>query len=127
MLAIEHFARELVLPSDSWLKTSRVDALEVCKLGIRTPSDQDVNSAEPVIMLTVQVAEGGTWCISVHGKRINPESCTLLSKFPTSLPPDCFNNLLLELDKLSVCPGNPDKHFVDIVQSKTEQKSGEMV
>ena len=46
------------------------------------------------------------------------KKCFLLKYFPDKLTPAALNDLMAVLEKCSVCPGHPDKHFVEMAQSK---------
>ena len=43
------------------------------------------------------------------------KECSSLKNFPDKLTPAALNDLL---EKCFVCPGHPDKHFVEVAQCK---------
>lgn len=76
------------------------------------------------------IKEDFTWELLIHGCKVKCEN--LLSSFPDKLT---HSNQVLDLvhllDNATICPGNPDKKFVEMVSSRrkrrVESKSGEVV
>ena len=50
---------------------------------------------------------------------MSPGKCTLLYKFPTHLRYSDLQELLSTIDKLQVCAGHPDQHFVQFIEEKS--------
>jgi hypothetical protein len=67
------------------------------------------------------VASDGTWTLIVHDHQVNPTTCPPLRSIPSVLEDESvIFNILNNIDRLRVCPGHPDKHFIELVQ--TERK-----
>ena len=46
------------------------------------------------------------------------KECSSLTNFPDKRTPAALNDLMAVLEKCSLCPGHPDKHFVEMAQCK---------
>lgn len=70
-----------------------------------------------------------TWSVFVHGHSVDNRS-QILSAIPLNLDCESFRHILSILNKSTVCPGHPDRHFLDMVLSKKGEsmtsKSGEV-
>ena len=55
-----------------------------------------------------------SWTLVVHVQQVNKTTCTPLCSFPSVLQ-DEFATFDL-LNHIEVCPGQPDKHFVELLQ-----------
>ncbi len=77
------------------------------------------SSAIPsVVSHSLNVFEDCTWSLYVYTNRVEVENCVALSRFPSHLCPDMLRNLVNSVDKLPVCAGHPDTHFVEMLQGK---------
>ena len=59
-----------------------------------------------------------TWKLIVHGQQVSRKSCSLLSSFPAKLTHEQLQRLINTLESSSVCPGNPDEKFVELIKVK---------
>ena len=67
----------------------------------------------------LSVNSNGTWTLVVHGQQVLQSTCTPLRSFPSVLPDEATTfNLLNHISQLRVCPGQPDKHFVKLLQKR---------
>ena len=61
----------------------------------------------------------GTWTLVVHGQQVNHTTCTPLHSIPSVLQDEsAIFNFLNNIDQLRVCPRQPDKHFVELIQKR---------
>ena len=54
----------------------------------------------------------------MHGHQVNSTKCAPLSDVPHKLNNESLKVLVAKLDSCRVCPGHPDKKFVEMVISK---------
>lgn len=55
----------------------------------------------------------------MHGQQVHQSMCTPLCSFPSVLPDEAATfNLLNHINQLRDCPGQPDKHFVKLLQKR---------
>ncbi len=59
-----------------------------------------------------------TWSLFVHNVKITRTRCSLLSTTPEVLSPDTLNQLVILLNKLHVCAGQPDDKFVKMCEAQ---------
>ena len=59
-----------------------------------------------------------TWCLFVHNVEIERNCCPLLAATPEKLSSDALNQLIVVIDKLRVCPGQPDAKFIEMCEAK---------
>ena len=70
------------------------------------------------IDLSLVVKEDFTWSLTVHGVDVDGKRCPSISKFSNPLLPVNVNQFIECLDKLAICPGHPDSHFVEFAMAK---------
>lgn len=58
------------------------------------------------------------WTLFVHNHRVTASNCPQLSNHFSIKNAANLNSLLTEIDKLTLCSGQPDTHFVDMVTAK---------
>ena len=58
------------------------------------------------------------WALFVHNHRITSGTCQALKSIPAKLDEDSLFTLLNTVDRLHVCAGHPEKHFVEFLHSK---------
>ena len=60
-----------------------------------------------------------TWTLLVvHSQQVNHPICTPLRSIPQLLPVESAIINFNKIDQLRVCPGQPDKHFVKLIQKR---------
>ena len=59
-----------------------------------------------------------SWTAFVHGHPVSNSTCVPLASIPDKLEHDSLKLLLSKLDSSSVCPGNPDRNFVEMLVTK---------
>ena len=127
-LNLEDLHESLVLPDSQWTRLFTRDALQVCKL--QQPSPSSSAQSAPVVTHSLKINSDLTWLAFVHGHRVDSKLSPPLSTIPDKLDPEALNRLLSKLDTSTVCPGHPDKQFVEMVLSKKGKlpsRSGEVV
>ena len=114
--AIEVFHQSITLPSPSWMDVSAspVQSITLCKV-----SNVPTVSTQPVIIShCLKIESDLTWTLFVHNHKLVKEKCSSLEAFPGTLSSESLRDLLLILDQLHVCCGQPDTHFVSMVNAK---------
>ena len=110
---------EVNLPSRKWAIMSGVNELKLCKMADRT------QHGDVAIIITLVVKDDLSWTLHVHDRCIQPLQCTVLKHFPTIATPSKLNEMLQHIDRLSVCPGHPDEHFIQMAKQKKSVKDGQ--
>ncbi len=72
---------------------------------------------QPIITHSVRVNTDLSWEAFVHGKSVSSSKSQLLAKFPDVLDIESFNSLITCLDLSTLCPGHPDKQFVEMLST----------
>ena len=117
MATIQEIHNKLRLPSSRWSDqtSSSNHELRLCKLG-----DYDGNN---VVIQSLVVQNDFTWSLKVHGVAVDGERCPSLNMFANRLSDRDINRPIEHLDKLQVCPGHPDSHFIELANAKGGFKS----
>lgn len=124
-LTLQDFRDSLELPNSQWTCQFTQDALQLCKL--QQPSSSSSAQSAPVVIHSLTINSDLTWLAFVHGHKVDSKRLPPLSTIPDKLDSETINGLLLKLDTTTVCPGHPDKQFVEMVLSKRDKlpsKSG---
>ena len=79
-----------------------------------------LKSQPPIKLIkSLTINEDFSWSVHVHGYRLNATTCSALCHVPEKIKTKAtLNKLLLTLDKLNVCSGNPDAHFLALADSR---------
>ena len=100
------------LPANWQLVSTEDDSRQYCKVGTGGSSGPCTVSA------SVSISANGTWTAFFDGKKI-PATSFALSRFPPVLTSQVMESeLISELNKSALCPGNPDNIFVKIYRRK---------
>ena len=67
---------------------------------------------------SLTLSQDKTWVVHVHGKSLDGTKCTALAQFPVRPSVVKQNQIIAVLDKLKVCPGNPDEQYLDLGDSR---------
>ena len=62
-----------------------------------------------------------SWTLLIHGQQVSHQNCSLLLSFPIKLTQAHLQSLINTLEHASVCPGNPDIKFVEMINDKTKK------
>ena len=79
------------------------------------PQSESVTS---VVTHSLTISNDLSWTAVVHGHQVNSTKCVPLSDVPNRLNSESLKILVEKLDSCRVCPGHPDKNFVEMVMSK---------
>ena len=111
-MTIKDVHDNLELPSGKWSdQTSNANTeLKLCKLGQHGHSN--------VVVLSIVIQSDFTWSLTVNGVAVDGERCPAISMFQNPLSDQDIKGLIERLDKLQVCPGHPDAHFIELGISK---------
>ena len=104
-----------ILASHAWSMQSPtpLDRLIIIKV------QEQPSSAQPLVIThSVALESDFTWKLSVHGHEVQPATCPAISEFPAHLGVSALTQQLSLLDKLTVCPGHPDQHFVSMAKDR---------
>ena len=105
-----------MLPNRYWSdqSPSLLSSIRVCKLlSVASTSTQPL-----VITHCVTVNSDLQWTLFVYNHQVTPSSCRALKSIPSKLSKDSLYTLLHLVDQLHVCPGHPEKHFIEFVLSR---------
>ena len=108
---LQDLYRCLKLPNRYWSDKSPQPLLSInlCKLlSLYSTSKQPL-----VITHCVTVNSDLQWLLFVHNQLVSPTSYRALKSLPLQLTQESFSDLLNIVDRLHVCVGHPDKHFVN--------------
>ena len=73
------------------------------------------NSNHVTISHSLNVESDLSWSLAIHGKVVQ---CPALAEHPERLTSSSLLDLLHKIDALKVCPGHPDKQFVQMARAK---------
>ena len=106
---------EIALPSSAWsLQSSSHNRLIIIKVKEQSTSTQPL-----VISHSIVLQSDLSWQLSVNGHEIVAAKFASLSRFPARMStPSTLSQLLSRLDRLTVCSGHPDAHFVSMAKAK---------
>lgn len=107
------FLSAVAVPS-GWAHLSSNDRHSFCKL-----SPLSGTSTTPVITShTITIYEDCTWSVHVFSSKLNVIICAALSHFPVHMSLENIPNLITTLDRLPICCGQPDLHFVEMLKAR---------
>ena len=106
------------LPSSAWCDQSPRDepltCIKLCKLASQSSSSQ-----QPLVVThCLTVNDTLHWSLFVHNHEIKHDQCTALAPVPERLKPDTLALLLSLADRLGVCVGQPDDHFIAMATAR---------
>ena len=108
-MTIEEVDGDLCLPSNKQSNQTTNSSNEL-KLG-----EHDYKMA---IVLSLVVKEDFIWSVNVHGVDVDGKCCPSISQYSNPLLPVNVNQFIECLDKLNVCPGHPNSHFIEFAMAK---------
>ena len=95
---------------------SPLTSIKLCKI-----SSEASSSRQPLVVThCLSVSSDLQWSVSVHNHEVKQSNCPALVPVPKKLTPQSLENLLNLVDRLNVCIGHPDEHFVRMVSSKNK-------
>ena len=102
--------------SNGWIDISNspFSELRLCKIStFPTRSFQP-----PAITHYLVVYSDLTWSITVHNHPLNISDCTEVKNIPQYLCPKTLNSLVQQVNRMNVCSGHSDPHFVSMLNAK---------
>ena len=96
------------------------DKLQIYKLN----SNPSSSKQSLVVTHCLTVLSDLTWSLCVHSHTVTAMNCSILTGIPEHLTAESISVFVKLLDTLKVCPGNPDRKFVEFVQAKKGVLSG---
>ncbi len=111
-LSVEFVAEinNLKLPSSKWVIQNGATHIGICKLTSQMSSF--------AVSICITVNNNFSWNVSVNGVKTHPQNCGVLKRYPTIIDVHTLQLLIANVDKCIVCPGNPDRNFVEIAEAK---------
>lgn len=114
--AIESLHQSIALPNPSWMDVTAppIQSVTLCKV-----SNVASVSTQPVtITHCLKIESNLIWSLLVDNHKLVKEKCSALEAVPDTLNSESLRDLLLMLDQLHVWVGQPDTHFVSMVNAK---------
>ena len=71
-----------------------------------------------VVTHSLTVKRDLTWILNIHNHLIDPQKCAVLQSVPKVLSSTSLNGLIELLERLHVCCGQPDSHFLSMIEAK---------
>ena len=117
---IQSLYQLLTIPS-TWTLTSSQQPTEIClcKISTQAISNEATGSRQPpIISHCLTIHADLTWTLYVHNHEVNHHNCSSLQSTPRTLDSESLMKFLQLLDRLYVCCGQPDSHFVSMINAK---------
>ena len=71
-----------------------------------------------VVTHTLTIQCGGTWTLHVLGRKLDPRQYDILKEYVPLVDINKVRDLLSMVDRLHICSGHPDCHFVDMMKER---------
>ena len=91
------------------------DELKLFKLGEHTSYDSET---ELIVVLTPNVKSDYSWSLRECSTDVTFSHWPALSHFTSLKTSENVNEMLSYLDKLLICPGHPDRHFMKMAKER---------
>ena len=87
------------------------------------PQYQNDPGVAPIVVARSLVFCGTTWQLHIHGHRVDASLIPALSVFPSNIEENSIiSDLLSDVDKLTVCVGNPEPSYVSLGKQKKNRE-----
>lgn len=109
-----HLKRQLIIPED-WSIVStenNEDQISICKFTYNS------SISCPTVAVCFTIMNDLTWKLGVHGQNVNAVSHPSLKDCPSVLDYEAANAIIVILNSLHTCVGNPDNNFVSMCDSR---------
>lgn len=117
-VSLNELMQSITLPPHWTINTTTARGNAVINIGkvVSIPPDITLpTSTQPLIVThCITVQSDLSWTAFVHGHCVKDQ----LSFVPKQLNHDTLISLVTKLDNYNVCPGHPDKHFVQMLSSR---------
>ena len=115
----ENLATSITTQGDStlglpvhWQKVASTENIQYCK--VESGGYADVCR----VTRSVTLNPDHTWSVFIGGKKV-PETCSILTRFSSSVTSDIvLSKLIKGIDEAVCCPGNPEEKFVTVCQMR---------
>ena len=108
--SLQQLSTALTLPSREWINRSPegLDMIQVCKI-----SQASCSSSQPlrIIYNITAVSSDLAWSLFVYDHKINLSECSALNSFLILMDAKSLNKLVLTVDSLHICAGQPDHNL----------------
>ena len=101
--------------SQGWHDNTPDDCSEICLCKLVPAVGL---SSRTCVSKCLLVTADFSWSMHVHGLSVDLQQCTALKTVPKQLNVHWFKMLVAQLDAMSVCSGNSDTKFTDMLESK---------
>ena len=102
----------LTLPNSFWSDQSpeNLETIMLCRISRKT---------QPLTVThSLTINADLSWTLFVNQHKVDTDTCIALKSFAGPLNDDKLSQLLVAIDKLLVCAGQPDDHFVRMILAK---------
>ena len=97
-----------------WINQTTNGTTTLCKLQVDQSPDHP-----PSITRSLTLLSDYTWKVHIHGRPVDTSKCMALGELPQLVTSSAvLSRILLRLDRLTVCVGNPDTHFIKLAASR---------
>ena len=102
----------LILPSSCWSDQTqdKDETIMLCRMS-HTPKQLTVTHS-------LSINADLSWTLFVNQHQVEVTTCSALKAFAGPMSTDKLSQLLLTLDRLPVCAGQPDDHFMHMILAK---------
>ena len=101
----------LHLPSKRWVIQTLNSNLAICKLSC-------TSSQALRVLYSVTVMPDYGWILTVYGRQVDPNQCSLLCDVPMQLTSETLQSMLLLLHECNICAGHSDPDFVRMAEAR---------
>ena len=105
--------QRITLPCSEWKDVSPLtnECITFCKM-----------SAECTMMKNcLTIKSDSSWTVHVYGQKIQPHCCRALDTVPSRVDHNSISSLLEILDNSTLCHGNENRKFVDMIAKREEK------
>lgn len=97
-----------------WSNQSTEQFIHLCKI-----EHGSFNPANATVTKSVTITEDLSWSVNAYGHRLNAGKCKALCHVQDKITTKAaLTTLIQQIDNLSVCPGNPDAHFLALADAR---------
>ena len=114
--------------SDQTPTDKLIQQIKLCKIA-SLPSTSAAATQPLIVTHSLIVHADYSWQAFVHGHEVVPTVTNPLYGYPKYLDGTTLKRLIFTLNSCTVCPGNPDTHFVEMGNShkgKFQTSNGEV-
>ena len=105
--------KSIKLPSPLWSISHSNDHHVIYKVQEQSSSTQPI-----VISHYLTINSDLSWSLSIYGQLVTSSQCSALVGSPDKVNCNELCDFLCKLNRLTICPGHPDEHFVRMAATK---------